>query len=133
MATRTSAIRDAAIELKLYPLRRDGATSQLNFTLEGGDRTQLAQTFSDGNNQAIDQTAFAADGIQLIDGKHAKAYLVASDGNGQCLCSRGLENVFVFAGAQTIISATFAAPPADVTQVDVRIPVFGTVSRVPVQ
>ena len=136
-ATRASAADGKKITLQLYPLLRDGSTSHLNMTLTSPvsrtDRVQIAQLLSDKNSSASDQTMFAADGLQVIDGKNAKLYLVASDGAGQCLCSRGLEGVFLQANAPVLFSATFAAPPADVTQVDVRIPSFGTVKNVPVQ
>ena len=137
MATRTSANDGKKMTLTLYPLQRDGRTSHLNFTLTSpgskADRIQIAQLLSDKNYSSIDSTAFAADGLQLIDGKNAKLYLVASDGKGQCLCARGLEGVFLQGSAPVLFSATFAAPPADVMQVDVRIPSFGTVKSVPVQ
>ena len=72
------------------------------------------------------------DGIQLVDGKHSKLYLVASDGDGTCLCSRGLSAVFLDSGEPLLLSATYAAPPADVTAVDVRVPNFGIITNVPV-
>jgi hypothetical protein len=137
VATRTSADDGKKVTLTLYGLQRGGSTSHLNFTLTSPgsktDRIQVAQFLSDKNYSSIDSTGFAADGLQLIDGKNAKLYLVASDGKGQCLCSRGLEGVFLQGNAPVLFSATFAAPPADVTQVDVRIPSFGTVKNVPVQ
>jgi hypothetical protein len=137
VATRTSAEDGKKMTLTLYPLQRDGSTSHLNFSLTSPgsktDRIQVAQLLSDKNNSSVDSTSFAADGLQVIDGKNAKLYLVASDGKGQCLCSRGLAGVFLQGKAPVLFSATFAAPPADVTQVDVRIPGFGTVKNVPVQ
>jgi len=115
---------------------RDGGVSHLNFTLTSDakeeNKVQIADLLSDSNNQASDKGAWAADGLQVIDGKNSKLYLVASDGQGQCLCSRQLLGKYVFAGQPMVLSATFAAPPADVTTVDVRVPGFGTVVRVPV-
>jgi hypothetical protein len=137
VATRTSADGGKKVTLQLYPVQRDGRTSHLNLTLSsaGGttQRVQVGGLLSDGNYSAIDKGGLAADGLQLVDGKNAKLYLVASDGQGQCLCSRDLSSVFLSDGAPVLFSATFAAPPADVTQVDVRIPSFGTVKNVPVQ
>jgi len=136
-ATRMSAADGKKITLQLYPLLRDGSTSHLNMTLSSSvgatDRVQIAQLLSDKNSSSGDKSLFAADGLQVVDGKNAKLYLVASDGTGQCLCSRGLEGVFLQSNAPVMFSATFAAPPADVTQVDVSIPSFGTVKNVPVQ
>jgi hypothetical protein len=136
VAVRTGLVGRAKTTMKLYPLQRDGATSHLNFSLASpvdSVQGQVGQTLSDSNFSAIDKTGDTADGLQLVDGKHAKLYLVASDGRGQCVCSRGLSNVFLRDNVPTVFSATFAAPPADVAQVDVRIPGYGTVKNVPVQ
>ena len=57
---------------------------------------------------------------------------MASHGQRNCLCSRGLLNVALEGNTPVLLSATFAAPSADVNAVDVRIPSFGTVSNVPV-
>lgn len=136
VATRTSAKGGARITLTLYPVQRDGATSHLNLTLSSpasaAERVQVSDTLADGNYSAGDKDGLTADGLQLVDGKNAKLYLVASDGQGQCLCSRNLQTMFLQEGIPVLISATFAAPPADVTAVDVRIPAFGTVRNVPV-
>jgi hypothetical protein len=137
VATRTSAGGGRKVTLRLYPVLRDGATSHVNLTLSSPvERTsgvQVGELLADGDYNASDKSGLAADGIQLVDGKNAKLYLVASDGRGQCLCSRDLSSVFLSLNAPVLFSATFAAPPPDVTQVDVRIPNFGTVKNVPVQ
>lgn len=136
-ASRTSAKGGQKIIASLYPVQRDGAVSHLNLALSqpaGATKSvQVGDLLADDNYDAIDHDGLTADGLQLVDGAHAKLYLVASDGNGQCLCSRGLSRVFVQGDAPVLISATFAAPPPDVTSVDVRVPGFGTVKGVPVQ
>lgn len=136
VTTRTAMVGHAKATMKLYPLQRDGATSHLNLTMSSPAESvqgQVGQSLSDGNFSALDKSGDTADGLQLVDGKNAKLYLVASDGKGQCVCSRSLNNVFLRDNVPVVFSATFAAPPADVTQVDVRIPGFGTVKNVPVQ
>lgn len=137
VATRSSSLNGYQVDLKLFPVTRNGSTSTVNFSLtspdSGANKVQIAQLLGDGNYSAIDKTAFAADGLQLVDGKNAKVYLVASDGQGQCLCSRNLVQVQLEKGLPALFSASFAAPPADVTSVDVKIPSFGTVTGVPVQ
>jgi hypothetical protein len=136
VASRTSAKDGDKVIAELYPVQRDGTVSHLNLTLSvpagASKKVQVSDLLSDENYDAIDHDGLVADGIQLVDGKNAKLYLVASDGRGQCLCSRGLSGVFLGEGAPVLISATFAAPPADVTSVDVRLPSFGTVKGVPV-
>ena len=135
-ATRTSAMGGVKVTLQLYPLQRDGSVSHLNLTLSApatGTAGQVTQLLSDSNPKAGDSESDAADGIQLVDGKNSKLYLVASDGNGTCLCSRSLGRTFLEDDLPVLVTATFAAPPADVGTVDVVVPSFGTVKGVPVQ
>ncbi|HEY5821893.1 MAG TPA: hypothetical protein VIT20_07950 [Propionibacteriaceae bacterium] len=136
VATRQSAKAGKKITLTLYPVVRDGTTSHLNFTLaadvESTEKVQIADLLSDNNASAGDSGPWATDGIQLIDGKNSKVYLVASDGQKHCLCSDDLAGVFLSDNVPVILSSTFAAPPPDVTTVDVRVPNFGTVADVPV-
>jgi hypothetical protein len=75
----------------------------------------------------------AAHRPSLVDAKNSKLYLVASDGEGNCLCSRNLSRVFLDKNLSVLMYAIFAAPPVDITTVDMRIPTFGTVRNVPVQ
>lgn len=133
--TRTSSSSGQPLEITLYPVVRDGSTAHLNLTMTSpGDAVlSVGSLLSDANPEASDSTGTAADGIQLVDGKNAKLYLVASDGAGHCLCTRDLRFLTLKDGAQVILSATFAAPPADVATVDVVVPSFGTVKDVPVQ
>ncbi|WP_375430260.1 hypothetical protein [uncultured Friedmanniella sp.] len=137
VATRTSSKGGKKVTVTLYPVLRSGTTSTVNYTLsspvDSTDRLQVADLLSDGDYKASDSTGLAGDGLQLVDGKNSKLYLVASDGVGNCLCSRSLSSVFLSGNVPVVLSATFAAPPADVTIVDVKIPNFGTVKDVPVQ
>jgi hypothetical protein len=137
VVTRTSAADGEKIQLTLYPVVRDGQVSHVNLILsapeEDADRVQIADLLGDANSTTSDFTLDSADGLQLVDGKNAKVYLVASDGNGHCLCTRNLNNLYVEYGNPVLMSASFAAPPADVTVIQVRIPNFGTVKNVPVQ
>jgi outer membrane protein OmpA-like peptidoglycan-associated protein len=84
VATRKSAESGQPLVLGLYPLVRDGAVSHLNFTLTSDakeeDKVQIADLLSDNNSEAGDKGGWAADGLQVIDGKNSKIYLVASDG-----------------------------------------------------
>ena len=137
VVSRTSAVDRAKVVLTLYPVVRDGLVSHVNLVLsvpdKGAERVQVSSLLSDADNTASDATGDAADGLQLVDGKNAKLYLVASDGKGRCLCSRNLNNLFLDPGNPVLLSAAFAAPPADITAIQVRMPNFGTVKNVPVQ
>lgn len=135
-ATRTSAMGSVKVTMQLYPLQRDGSVSHLNLTLSApatGTEGQVTQLLSDSNPKAGDSTSDAADGIQVVDGKNSKLYLVASDGSGTCLCSRSLGRTFLEDDLPVLVTATYAAPPADVSTVDLLVPSFGTVKGVPVQ
>lgn len=136
VATRKSSQDGQEVVLTLYPVVRDGATSHLNFTLSSKaseqNKVQIADMLTDNDNKTGEDSSWAADGLQLIDGKNSKVYLVASDGNGRCLCSAQLLGKYLYDNQPKVLSSTFAAPPADVTSVDVRVPNFGTVVRVPV-
>ena len=72
------------------------------------------------------------DGIYLVDGQNRKKYLVAHDSAGQPLTDSSLSGTFVEPGQFVTLSATLAAPPADVAAVDVFIPHFGTLAGVPI-
>jgi hypothetical protein len=137
VVTRSSAADGDKVKLTLYPVVRDGAVSHVNLELSATDEdaksVQISSLLSDANTTTSDSTGDAADGLQLVDGKNKKLYLVASDGKGRCLCSRNLNNLFLDYGNPVLLSASFAAPPADVSAVQVRIPSFGTVKNVPVQ
>lgn len=136
VATRKSSKDGEEIVVTLYPVVRDGGVSHLNFTLASAaapnKKVQIDSLLSDSDSATGDKGGWAADGLQLIDGKNNKVYLTASDGRGQCLCSRQLIGVYLQDNLPLALSATFAAPPADVSTVDVRVPSFGTVVRVPV-
>lgn len=119
--------------MALYPVLRNGTTSHVNFTLTAVGTVSLDEALGDGHVTSRDVGSAAADGLQLVDGKHSKVYLVASDSRGRCLCSRWRQGLNLDNDAPVLFSATFAAPPADVTRVDVHIPSFGTVADVPVQ
>ncbi len=139
--TRTSADTTAKLRLDLYPVERNDSVIQVSFAVtEIGNsgnglstNFQVGQTFSDDDGSAVDKTGFAADGIQVIDAKNKKVHLAASDGNGQCLCSRNLSSAFIGLHQTMVFGATFAAPPESVDKVDVVIPRFGTFTGVPVQ
>ena len=137
VTSRTASADGRTLTLEVYPVLRAGAVSHLNLAISapgsGTDTVSLRALLSDGNASTSDRAPFTADGLQLVDGRNGKLYLVASNGQGQCLCSRELSIVRAGESSPVLISATFAAPPPDVTTVDVRIPSFGTVTGVPVQ
>lgn len=69
-------------------------------------------------------------GITLVDGRNKKRYLPAKDSAGTCLCSKAY--VSLDKGGSTILSATYAGPPADVDTLSVELPGFGMFADLPV-
>jgi hypothetical protein len=123
----------------LTELRRSGPTVVLNARLEPVDdtapRLQVANTFDDGVFQPLedgtDEDANVFDGVALIDPAGRKKYLVARDEDNRCVCSNELGSAFVRPEAPVELTATLAAPPPGVTQVDLIVPRFETLRGVP--
>jgi hypothetical protein len=123
----------------LTELRRSGPTVVLNARLEpvdpAGERLQVASTFDDGIFQPLedggDEPGDVFDGVALIDPEGRKKYLVARDETNRCVCSNGLGAAFVRAEAPVELTATLAAPPPGVAQVDLIVPRFETLRGVP--
>lgn len=133
VATKTLVDAGTELTLRLYPIRRADRLAHLRLTLTADERYQISALLSDRNRDSGEASGDAADGITLVDPKRSKVYLVASDGQGQCLCSRGLFTTFLTGGEPELITATFAAPPAGVDALEVHVPRFGVFRAVPVQ
>ena len=107
----------------------------MHFTLTvdpAADDVFVLDLFGDGDPTTGDsQSATSVDSIHLANARR-KLYLAASNGKGNCLCTRGLQGDLEPGHTYTFY-ATSAAPPAEVAALDVSFPQFGTVSRVPVQ
>jgi hypothetical protein len=113
-------------------LRRSGPTVVLNATvsLAGDsprDSIQISSAFSDGQFQELEDSEAneegdVFDGVALIDPEGRKKYLVARESTGRCVCSNDLSAAFVQEEAPISLQATLAAPPEDVTTVDVVVP-----------
>lgn len=140
VATRNGSQGSTKLRLELYPISRSGAVVEVNFAVtqlgtKGSTAPlfQVSDLFSDGDFESVDFTGHAIDGVRVIDVQNKKVHFAASDGKGQCVCSRNLSAAFIRTNETMLFSGTFAAPPAAVQTVDVVIPAFGTVTRVPVR
>lgn len=126
------------MSLDIVSLARSGAVANLTVRLTNNDQAggsnrlgvQVAQLFGTyrGPVQLIDSMA----GIALIDAADNKKYPVAKDTSGACVCDANLASTFVAAGQSVMLSASFAAPPPNVSRVDVLVPHFGTSHQVPI-
>ncbi len=126
LATRTSDLGTGQVRGDVLTLRRSGELLTLEIQLTNLDDGSLVSSSSFTANPGDD----AVTGITLVDGRNKKRYLPAKDSAGRCLCSKAFINLNE--GGSTIVSATYAAPPADVTTLSVELPGFGTFADLPV-
>lgn len=110
-------------------LKRQGRTISLNWTVTATDgKVNLHNGMSSGT---LDYTVSA---VSLIDPVNAKRYRVARNGTGEdakCVCS-GTQGQFLESGDATTLYAVFAAPPPDVTKINVEMPMIGVFTDVPI-
>jgi hypothetical protein len=137
-ATRTGSADGQKVSLQVWPVQRSGSTAVLNFAMTvdpaAKQAVSLFELFGDANSDTGNNNSGASvDGVKLVDTENSKLYLVASDGAGNCVCTNTFSGASAQAGEVVTMSATFAAPPEDVTSVSVTVPTFGTFTDVPVR
>ena len=137
IASRSGKIGYADAQLAITHLERAGETTSLSVRLANHSAFWAAidRVFDDGETEPIRgsdsrENGFSVDGIYLLDRAHGQKYLVARDPDGRCICDSGLEDRRLEDGSVTL-SATYGAPPPEVTAVDVVVPHFGTFANVP--
>ncbi|HET8537226.1 MAG TPA: hypothetical protein VFL73_08620 [Solirubrobacteraceae bacterium] len=125
------------MKLAITHLDRTGEITSLTVKLSNDNSfwADIDDIFDDGDTQPIrnsdsNENGYSVDGIYLLDRAHGQKYLVARDPDGRCICDTGLEGRRVADGSITL-SATYGAPPPNVTAVDVVVPHFGTFANVP--
>ncbi|MQA79792.1 MAG: OmpA family protein [Streptosporangiales bacterium] len=120
----------------VYGIYRDGENAQLQVGLRVagdapagfvGGMTFLLSAPSDLEDQ--DPSLNESTGMNLLDMKAGKAYLVARDADNKCLCST---NPKFGTGMTTLVSATYAVPAVDVSTMSVYLPTFGLFRDVPI-
>jgi hypothetical protein len=139
IASRSAELGYASVELAIMHLERTGATTALAVRLTNNDDTfsaDVGDIFDDGATQPIrnsdsNENEYSVDGIYLLDRAHGQKYLVARDPDGRCICDTGLNGRSLYSDGSVTLSATYGAPPPNVTAVDVVVPRFGTFANVP--
>ncbi|WP_433512316.1 hypothetical protein ACQP2T_52630 [Nonomuraea sp. CA-143628] len=110
-------------------LKRQGRTISLNWTVTATEgKVNLHNGMGGGT---LDFTVSA---VSLIDPVNAKRYRVARNGTGEdakCVCS-GTQGQFLDSGDASTLYAVFAAPPPDVTKINVEMPMMGVFTDVPI-
>lgn len=120
-------------------LRRRGDLLDLRATLtntatdQSQDlRWQVAGRFNGSYRKDLNSVGGSFAGVVLTDPVGRKRYLVAADSAADCVCSANLSSTFVEAGQTLELDATYAAPPATTSTLDVAVPSLGTFRDLPI-
>ncbi|MFC4011464.1 hypothetical protein ACFOY2_29835 [Nonomuraea purpurea] len=133
IATREAKVSSGGMSGKaraeITALKRQGRTVSLNWTI-----TATEGKVNMHNGMSTGTLNYTVSNVSLIDPVNAKRYRVARNGTGpdaQCVCS-GTQGQFLESGQASTLYAVFAAPPADVTKVNVEMPMIGMFTDVPI-
>ena len=107
-------------------LRREGKLALLEIAARNEEAEQRANLAN-----SIRGSGLAFDEVTLVDPANGKRYLVARDSQDKCLCTSFFGGMSLEPGTTGIVSAYFAAPPENVTALDVVVPTAGTFTGVP--
>ncbi|MFI7638691.1 hypothetical protein [Nonomuraea sp. NPDC049400] len=113
----------------IISLKRQGRTLTLNWTVTATDGKVNVH-----NSMGASPLDFSVSNVSLIDPVNAKRYRVARNGTGEdakCVCS-GTQGQFLEPGETSTLYAVFAAPPADVTKINIEMPMIGVFTDVPI-
>ncbi|MBB5777507.1 hypothetical protein [Nonomuraea jabiensis] len=119
----------ARARVDITALKRQGRTLSLNWTV-----TALEGKVNVHNGLGTGPLDMTVSAVSLIDPVNAKRYRVARNGtdqNAQCVCS-GTQGQFLDKGQTSTLYAVFAAPPADVTKINIEMPMIGVLTDVPI-
>ncbi|MEV4094966.1 hypothetical protein [Streptosporangium saharense] len=133
---RTIAAREvkadgAKLVVRITGLKRQGRLATLTWTVTntGDTRWQMSSNLGDTPGGL----GLTVAGISLVDPVNGKRYVVARTGaypKATCLCSN--YDVFTEPDEVLPLNATFAAPPPDVTKINVDLKVLGVFADVPI-
>lgn len=117
------------LDVKITGLKRQGKLATLTWTVTnlGSEDWRMTSTMG------MDDMGLTVAGVNLVDAANGKLYRVARTGEyprSKCLCSE--YDVFTNPGEMLSHHATFAAPPPEVTKVNVDLRVLGVFTDVPV-
>lgn len=131
IARREVKASGADLTVEITGIRRQGRFSTLTWTVTNNsdERWQMNSDMGDTPGGL----GLTVAGISLVDPVNGKRYVVARTGKyprAKCLCSD--YDVFTEAGEVLSLHATFAAPPPDVTKINVDLKVLGVFTDVPI-
>ncbi|MFC5834496.1 hypothetical protein [Nonomuraea insulae] len=137
-ATQVIATREASTgagdmygkaRVDITSLKRQGRTVTLNWMITATDGKVNMH-----NGMGTGTLDYTVSGVSLIDPVNAKRYRVARNGTGEdakCVCS-GTQGQFMEPEQASSLYAVFAAPPPDVTKVNIEMPMIGVFTDVPI-
>jgi hypothetical protein len=131
IAGREVKVGGADLTVQITGLKRQGRLSTLTWTVTNKGDSQWKMTSEMGDTPA--NLGLTVAGISLVDPANGKRYAVARTGKyptTKCLCSN--YDVFTEPGEVLPLNATFAAPPPDVTKINVDLMVLGVFTDVPI-
>lgn len=132
-------------QLEILDLRRDHDAVTVEFAItvdEDHSAVNVADVFaagpdlfgglsSEGEATAADARRNSVSGVTLIDRSNAKRHLVLRDSDGHCLCTQF--NGIAHGGERYVHSAQLPAPPEEVTEMTVEVPMFPSIDNVPLR
>jgi len=130
----------AALRVDVTGLTRTGRLITLDWTitmLQPGSQDWYPGTKMSANQAGLSVDDYSVSGVSLVDPVNVKRYLVATSGGsgaddpGDCVCSTASSGTLQ-AGDAVSFSATFTAPPPEVTEVNVDLVGLGALDRVPI-
>jgi hypothetical protein len=127
------------MRFSVMELKRRGELLDLKATLTNLEkdsskdlRWQVGSRFQGSYRKDLLGTDGSFSGGVLTDVAGKKRYLVAADSSNACVCTVQLSSTFIDAGQTVELEATYAAPPATTTKLDVSIASLGTFRDLPV-
>ncbi|HEX9903467.1 MAG TPA: hypothetical protein VGA77_00730 [Propylenella sp.] len=117
------------VRIEVRDLKRgdgDTVTLRLRLVNESGEEFQAS---CEMREPGANDSCGAFSGAYLLDAANKKKYLVVRDTQGTCVCS-GVDNLAD--GKKMNIWATYPAPPAEVTEMTVIVPLFEPIEGVPI-
>lgn len=130
LASREIQDDGATLRIDITGLHRQGETAILTWRITVVDGGELDR-WHVGSSMGTDTRDFTVSGVVLIDPVNAQRYLVARSGgaDGPCACTDNTDFV-MDGGDSSEFHATYAAPPAEVTTLNVEFPRFGAFTDV---
>ena len=116
---RDTADGSVPVRVELNDVRVRGEIMWVTITARnmatGGNSWQVNGFF--GRPNSLD-----ASGLYLVDSVQSERYLPGENPDGDCVCTDGLSGTFADPGQGVVINAAFAAPPPEVTELDLFVP-----------